>query len=242
MRININLASQPYEGARQFRRQMGLLIVALALVTVGLISYIAYQWVHSRAINRQLAQVRNELQSLDREESQARALLNKPRNRVVVDQSEFLNELFARKALSWTGVFTEMEKIMPANLHVVSMKPDYSKAGELVLHMMVATDSRDRAVELVRRMEKSPHFREPQVVAEAVLANSGDQSAGPGNIQFDIAAIYIPNAAETGNEQGVNPAATNTGPESPAMTPPASAAQGSSNMQAQNRLPAQRSH
>ncbi len=57
---------------------------------------------------------------------------------------------------------------MPPNIHVVSMKPDYTPDNELVLHMVVATDSRDRAVELVRRMEKSNHFRQPQVVAETV--------------------------------------------------------------------------
>jgi hypothetical protein len=117
-------------------------------------------------------------------------------NRDIADQSQFLNEMFARKALSWTRVFTEMERIVPPNLHVVSMKPEYTKTNDLMLRVMVATDSRDRAVELVRRMEKSNHFRQSQVMAENVTANSSDQSAGPGNIQFDIAAIYIPTAAD----------------------------------------------
>jgi type IV pilus assembly protein PilN len=143
-----------------------------------------------------LAEVRREINSLDFEDVQARALLSKPVNRDIADQSEFLNQLFARKALSWTRVFTEMEKIVPPNLHVVSMKPEYTKTDDLMVRVVVATDSRDRAVELVRRMEKSNHFRQAQVVAEAVTANSSDQSAGPGNIQFDIAAIYVPNAQD----------------------------------------------
>ena len=140
--------------------------------------------------------MRREIDGLNQEEAQARAILNKPANRDIADQSEFLNELFARKALSWTRVFTEMERIVPPNLHVVSMKPEYTKTNDLMLRVVVATDSRDRAVELVRRMEKSNHFRQPQVVAENVTANSSDQSAGPGNIQFDIAAIYVPSAQD----------------------------------------------
>ena len=60
------------------------------------------------------------------------------------------------------------------------MKPEYTKTNDLMLHVVVATDSRDRAVELVRRMEKSNHFRQPQVVAETVTANSSDQSCGAG--------------------------------------------------------------
>jgi type IV pilus assembly protein PilN len=171
------------------------------VLTLGLLGYIIQQSIASRDVNHQIADVKRELASLDAEKAQAQAILNKPANRSVADRSQFLNELFARKALSWTRVFSEMERIMPPNIHVVSMKPDYAPDNELLLHMVVATDSRDRAVELVRRMEKSNHFRQPQVVAEAVLNNSqGDQSGVGGNIQFDIAAIYLPTADD------INPA------------------------------------
>ena len=192
MRFNLNLASQPYEAARQFRRRMSTVVAALALVAVMLISYIVYQRIHSRGINRQLSEVRQEIDRLNREEAQARAILNKPQNRDVAEQSDFLNQLFARKALSWTRVFTEMERLMPYDLHVVSMKPEYTKTNDLMVRMVVATGSRGRAVELVRHMEKSNHFRQAEIVAENVTANIGDQSACPGNIQFDIAAVYLP--------------------------------------------------
>jgi len=197
MRFNINLASQPYEGARQFRRRIGSVVAALALIAVLLVGYIVYQRIHSRAINQQLSEVRQEINGLNQEESQARTILNKPENRDVADQSAFLNQLFARKALSWTRVFAEMERIMPPNLHVISMKPEYTKSNDLMVRIIVATDSRSRAVELVRSMEKSNHFRQAEIAAESVTANSGDQAAGPGNIQFDIAAVYLPNAQDT---------------------------------------------
>lgn len=197
MRFNINLASHPYEVAQTYRRQMTLAITGLGVVAVLLLSYIAYQQLHSRSINRQLAQIQSQMHSLENEEAQEHAILNKPTNKVIADQSDFLNQLFARKSLSWTHIFTEMEKIVPPELHVVSMKPEYTKTNDLVLHVIVATDSRDRAVELVRNMEKSNHLRQAQIVAETVTTNSGDQAAGGGNIQFDIAAIYVPSAPDS---------------------------------------------
>ena len=188
MRININLASNPYEAAQEYTRRMGLLVAGLAVLTVGLLGYILYQRSHTRDIDRQITAARQEIAGLDAEKAKAQATLNQPQNRLIADQSQFLNNMFVRKALSWTRVFTEMERLMPPNIHVVSMKPEFNRDNQLVLHVMVATSVRDKAVELVKSMEKSPHFHSPQVAAETTLA----ESAAGGNIQFDIAAVYVP--------------------------------------------------
>jgi hypothetical protein len=52
----------------------------------------------------------------------------------------------------------------------------------------------------VKRMEKSPHFRTPQVEAE----NAVGEGAGPmgGNIQFEIAAVYVPFAEDSDTGAG----------------------------------------
>jgi type IV pilus assembly protein PilN len=203
MRININLASNPYEVAREYTRRMGMLVVGLTVLSIGLLGYIAYQRAHTRDVDQQIADVRQQIASLDAEKAQALVLLNKPQNREVADQSEFLNNLFARKALSWTKVFAQMEKLMPPNIHVVSMKPEFNRDNQLVLRMVVATSARDKAVELVKRMETSPHFRMPQVEAENTTGNAGGEGAPGGNIQFEIAAVYLPFAPDTESESGI---------------------------------------
>ena len=248
MRFNINLASQPYEAARRFRQRIGSLVAALALMAVLLLGYIIYQRVHSRAINQQLSQVKQEISELNQEEAQARAILNRPENRDIADQSEFLNQLFVRKALSWTRVFAGMEKIMPYDLHVVSMKPEYTKTNDLVLHVVVATGSRDRAVELVRRIEKSNHFRQAEIVAENVTANLGDQSVGPGNIQFDIAAMYLPSTPDTeedtGSDEEKDKGSSGQKAAAPGKSPAATPAPNAHEAQAQNlpRPPRENKH
>jgi len=216
MRININLASNPYEAAREYTRRMGLLVAGLAVLAVGLLGYILYQRSQTRDIDQKLAQARQEIASLDAEKVQAQAILNQPQNRDVADQSQFLNKLFARKALSWTRVFTEMERLMPPNIHVVSMKPEFNRDNQLVLHVVVATPSREKAVELVKRMEKSPHFHSAQVEAENTLGEGAGGPAG-GNIQFDIAAVYVPFVDDNDAEPDEKPE-TKTGAKAAAKT------------------------
>jgi type IV pilus assembly protein PilN len=216
MRININLASNPYEAAREYARRMSMLLAALVVVTAVLLGWILHQRRETRDVDRQISAARQEIASLDAEKAQAQAILNQPQNRDVADQSAFLNSLFARKALSWTRVFTEMEKLMPPNIHVVSMKPEFNRDNQLVLHVVAATSARDKAVELVKRMEKSPHFRAPQVEAENALGE-GAAGAASGNIQFDIAAVYVPYAEDSEPASEEKPE-KKTGEKSPAKT------------------------
>ena len=66
-----------------------------------------------------------------------------------------MNEVIERKAFSWTRVLESLEKVMPPRVHVVAINPELDEDNQLALKMRVAGDSRDRAIELARRMEQS---------------------------------------------------------------------------------------
>ena len=55
---------------------------------------------------------------------------------------------------------------------------------------MVAGESRDRALELVRNMEDSQRFQQTEIVEENVAAQ---QTPGD-NVQFNIIALYVPSS------------------------------------------------
>jgi hypothetical protein len=77
----------------------------------------------------------------------------------------------------------------------------------------VAGDSRDRAIELARRMEESRRFSQTNIVSERTekQSNSSDTE------QFDIVAVYIPEplaAAASESKSEVKPK-TNVKPKTP---------------------------
>jgi Tfp pilus assembly protein PilN len=187
MRIDINLASQPFEHAQRFVRQWALTLSLVGLLTVALVVGAVLRlraWtVEEHRINDLQAQIAQG----DREIAQAQAFLNRPENRDTRDKSLILNDLIVRKAFSWTEVFSDLERIMPPRLHVVSIRPELTPDNQLALVMMVAGESRERALDLVRHMEKSAHFHEPQIVAEA----TEQQPQNPADrVQFQISTIY----------------------------------------------------
>jgi type IV pilus assembly protein PilN len=194
MRLDINLASQPYEDARQFWIRWGTSVVLVAILTLALLAETAIGWVYAHKDQRTIANYKALIADRDRERSNAEAVLNKPENRTTRDRSRFLNELIERKAFSWTQVFQDLEKIMPARLHVVSIRPELDEQNQLQIKLAVAGESRDRALELVKHMEESPRFRQPRITAENQQTARG--IAGD-NVEFNISAQYVPELLET---------------------------------------------
>jgi hypothetical protein len=193
MRLNINLASQPYQDLNRFLRKW---VPAVAVFVIASCALVAWAWVRyseGREINGRINVTREQIHRLDVQRETATNMLAEPANKGTADTSRFINQLIAKKAFSWTRVFMQLEQIMPDRLHVVSLAPELNKANQLQMTIHVAGDSREQAVELVRRIEKSPSFRSAVLRSEQMVppeqARSGDA------VQFDISAIYVPTVA-----------------------------------------------
>ena len=201
MRLNINLATKPYQDVRRVLRQWGGLVLLLALCTSWLLWTAYTNWQQSREVNAKIAVLNSEIAALDHQHAEALAMVQLPANLPVLDDSKFLNGLIARKAFSWTRVFMQLEQIMPDKLHVLSIQPSLSpKTDTVEVHMTVAGTSRDAAVELVKRLEQSPSFRNARIEEESAVKL---QKETTDTVQFHLTAVYVPQpvpAARTADE------------------------------------------
>ena len=190
MRLDINLATRPYEDAREFWSRWGTGVGLLALLTLILLGLVIRGWVNAGRDRQAIAQLQHQIAERDSERAGAQAVLELAANRSTRDQSQFLNGLIRRKGFSWTRVFEELERVMPNDLHAVSLKPELNEQNQVELEMKVACQNRAAAVELVHRMEGSKHFQGSRLVQES----QGD-TAG---VAATVSAIYVPDPAEGG--------------------------------------------
>jgi len=210
MRLNLNLATQPYAEVRRFMMRWTVvlaLVFALTVVLVYMAGTALKGWNTARQKN---SEIQAKIAERDQLRAQAQGYLAQPQNRDTRDRSQFLNELIARKAFSWTQVFSDLERLMPVGLHVVSVTPAVNDDNQLEVRMMVNGRSRDRAIELVKRLEDSKHFAVARITDERLVAGQ----AGPGGVraasptgvqpgdtaQFQISAVYVPGAADRGGK------------------------------------------
>jgi type IV pilus assembly protein PilN len=188
MRLDINLASQPYEDARQFWLRWGTGLGLASVLTVALLAFTVSDWFAARHDHATIASYRAEIAQRDQTRLEAEEFLNQPKNRTTRDQSQFINELIERKSLSWTHVLEDLEQVMPSRVHVVAIAPQLDEdTNQLTLKLVVGGDSRERAIELAERMEQSGHFN------QTYITNETSAGAGTGDkVQFDINGIYVP--------------------------------------------------
>jgi type IV pilus assembly protein PilN len=200
MRFDINLATQPYEDARQFWMRWGTGLVVATLFTLVLLTLTVVGWFSARRDHHTIAQIRAEIADRDQRRMEAERFLSLPENSTTRDESQVLNELIERKAFSWTMVLENLERVMPTRVHLVSIHPELDSDNELALKMTVAGDSRDRAIELARRMEDSRRFAQTNISSEQnVQSRTGDTE------QFEITAFYLPETLPEVAEHNAEP-------------------------------------
>ena len=187
MRLDINLASQPYEDARQFWMRWGTATVMVGLLTLILLTMTVRGWMFASQDRKAMAATQALIADRVRIRTDAANFLNRPGNRNTRDMSQFLNQLIERKAFCWTRVLESLEKVMPPRVHLVAINPQLSEDNQLGLKMTIAGDSQERGIELAQRMGESGRFSQTWITdVRSTQSTTGDR------MQMDLVATYIP--------------------------------------------------
>jgi type IV pilus assembly protein PilN len=200
MRITLNLASQPYVDLRSILKRLRILMLVLAVLTIPM--YLVLRAERGKAADAmaRVEAMNNSVRRLEQQQQSYQALMRQPQNAAILTQSDYLNGLFRRKAFSWTATMTDLETVLPTGVQVMSIDPEVAKDGSVAIHLRVS-GARDRAVELVKNLEKSRHFVSPRLTGEALAQTQGGNT-GPNAafqpvtaetaVNFDILAFYRP--------------------------------------------------
>jgi hypothetical protein len=185
MKLNINLATQPYEDSKRFYLQWLPLLIGLTALAILLGAKAFETFQDRRTVVRELNAKNAQIAKLNQERREAETTLAQPANSGTRDQAILLNQLFKRKSFSWTQVLADLETLMPRGVQVVSIKPDLNTEGQLQFTMDVASERRDAVIELVRRMEASAQFQQAQIRAENRQGSDDDV------LVMEVVANYV---------------------------------------------------
>ena len=158
MKIPINLASQP------FRRDRAMLVASVAVclllvVTLGaLISLGLTDSAQMVDVRRDVSQLNKQLAVVAKAQQELDGVLRKPENAEVLERSVFLNTLLYRKGISWTRILADLEKTLPHNVKVLTVRPYVSGPNQITLELMVGAEGPEPVIQLYKALESAPEF------------------------------------------------------------------------------------
>ena len=208
MKISVNLATRPFVELRPLLARLRIAMGLLALLAIGL--YFGLDRLNARAkvATAEMDALKARTSTFEQERVRNETRMKQADNQSVLQRSQFLNALFTRKSFSWTAVMMDLEKVLPPGVQVTSIDPVISKEGDVSIRLRVTGD-RERAIQLVRNLERSERFVTPRLGGETALtaekANAigragpairnvsagGDQAFGNG-VEFEIFSGYNP--------------------------------------------------
>ena len=212
MKVLFNLASQPFENLRPYYTAAWIaaaLAVILALVLVG---EERQRRSETRSLTRQLTRFETELEELGREQRELEQWVRRPDVQEIRDHSVFLNSLILRKSLSWTRMFLDLEKILPAKAQVTAIRPHLNQSQQPELSLTVTAAEMGPLVELLKNLESSPQFGSPTVESQRFATDR----AAEGHVTLELSTQYQQSLPEAPDPEP----APEGGPENAAGLPP----------------------
>jgi type IV pilus assembly protein PilN len=201
MRITVNLATRPFVELRPFFLRLRIFMAVLAVVGVGAILAAHVLQQKLDVAKDQIDRVHAQVLAARQEKLGNEQRMRQPVNAAVLTRAHFLNTLFLRKSFSWTAVMMDLENVLPIGVQVTSIEPAISTDGNVLIRLRVSGE-RDRAVQLVRNLERSKRFRSPRLTGEATQAKeavgqggnsfANNNSLAPAGVEFEILADYNP--------------------------------------------------
>jgi type IV pilus assembly protein PilN len=186
MRIPINLASQPHESLRALRAAVALAAVAALIFAAVIVQRERSTRNEFRSLTERIDRLEGERAQLQNEQQELEEWMGAPQVQQIRERSAFLNSLILRKGISWTQMFLDLEKTLPARARITSIRPRLTESEQAELDLTVAAQDIGPLVEFLRRLESSPQFGSPSVGAQRFPSERGSD----GMISLELTTRY----------------------------------------------------
>ncbi len=226
--LDLNLASRPFRNNMPLWTAYALGALILGGLTIWNVHTFVDYGQRFRDLDDRLSSVQRKLAELEAREAQAKKEIASFDLKILGVQAEKANDVVRRRALSWTKLFNLLEKLLPYEVKMSSIRPLYGRKrdagaeGEIAQgYVPVSVEGTAQGIRAFAEYEQNlisdPHFAQVEPQSTTFGKN--------GELIFDLRFLYAPEG-EPGTPDEVRAASgaeaeDETGAEPGAGEPPA---------------------
>jgi Tfp pilus assembly protein PilN len=164
--LHLNLASRPY---RDYRPVYAVVVASSLLIAFMMLNNIDtyYRYI------RETKSTRNKISDLERQTEQEQrqtADLNQRLRafnvKLLSEQTQFVNARLAERAFSWSELLDRLERVLPDDVRLESIAPNFGKDGYVHLTLAAVGKNSESMVHMLDRLNHDPRFSNPFPTAE----------------------------------------------------------------------------
>jgi Tfp pilus assembly protein PilN len=203
----LNFAREPFTNERLPRLIFSLLVTfVLGLMLVHGFLLGRYLLREQEELDLRVTALRSEVEQTNDGIARAKAAIDREQTARGNERTRFLVRLYRQKGFSWTGLFNELEAIVPGPIRITSIAPSEEDGQITVTMTLVGKDLRN-VLEMVKQLESSSFFATVFPINEANLEDLGrDETGVVATLHLQYLEQERPVAPEIEDETAPSPA------------------------------------
>lgn len=182
--IRTNLATRPFDAERGVRGWLGLAILVV-LAATALNTWSALHYARSDTeLKSQAARDEARAGALRTSTAALRATADSADARAAIVDREMARELIARRAFSWTGLFSLFESTLPADVRITAVRPRQRTGDRTALEISIVARSVDDVGRFLQNLESTGAFVD--------VLSRDERTTDEGQIEALVETAYAP--------------------------------------------------
>jgi len=167
MKARLNLATKPLESHRRFLAGASLTAFVAAVVFVALGWHVYSVREAASEVRARTERIRQERAKYEADRNELKRFFEQKNIKGLGDRAAFINGIIVVRSFNWTQMFMDLEHILPAGVHIISIEPK-QVSGHVELNLAFGAASDDVKLKFMRALETSKQFSEVRVESEVM--------------------------------------------------------------------------
>jgi Tfp pilus assembly protein PilN len=156
--LRTNLSTRPFYNERAVHVVLAAVAIVLFAVTAWQAARIVSLSREKTGLSASIGRDRGEAADLSRKAADIRRGMNQAELQLVAAEAREANQLIEQRTFSWTELFNQLEATLPADVMLVSVRPEF-KDGRIDISMEIQGRRTEDIVDFFDRLEKTGDFR-----------------------------------------------------------------------------------
>jgi Tfp pilus assembly protein PilN len=182
--LRTNLSTRPFYNERGIHGVLAITALIVIVLTVFNLTQIVLLTRRHSSLSNQANAAETRAAELRAHAARTRQAVNAKQLDSISDAAREANTIIGQRLFSWTDLLGRLEKTLPDNVRITSLRPSVSRDGAITVTMTVAAETVDDIEQFMANLEATTAFSDVYPI--------DDEPADGGGVRASLEGKYAP--------------------------------------------------